>query len=88
MDKYRLVGEKQSGMMQGLDNRMARGESTPPGATTASSSTTAMGPPSDSNEVRITQQGKPRNYISYSMTLLVSVSLFVFHRKAIDPVVN
>ena len=24
------------------------------------------------NEVRITQQGKPRNYITYAMTLFVS----------------
>lgn len=79
MDKYRLVGEKQGGGMQGLgDNRMARDESKQPsgGAATVSSSSTAtaMTPPppssSDSNEVRITQQGKPRNYISYSMTLL------------------
>lgn len=28
------------------------------------------------NEVRITQQGKPRNYITYAMTLFVSFKIF------------
>jgi hypothetical protein len=29
--------------------------------------------PATNSEVRITQQGKPRNYISYAMNLFVSV---------------
>lgn len=33
--------------------------------------------PTTTSEVRITQQGKPRNYISYAMTLFVSVLLLV-----------
>ena len=40
------------------------------------------------NEVRITQQGKPRNYISYSVNLFVSIQiphllilLFIFSQK-------
>lgn len=37
-------------------------------ATTTSSNTTSS---SEYPEVRITQQGKPRNYISYAMNILV-----------------
>lgn len=60
MDKYRLVGERK-----------------PDATSTATTTTTTTITQRDSNkndsidicEVRITQQGKPRNYITYAMTL-------------------
>ena len=60
MDKYRLLGERKSDV----------------GSASASASASAEGKEGseiDSCEVRITQQGKPRNYISYAMNLFVSL---------------
>jgi len=37
-----------------------------------------------SSEVRITQQGKPRNYISYAMSLFVSVYRYVTMRAMVN----
>ena len=36
----------------------------------------------DECEVRITQQGKPRNYISYAMSMLVSIWDFILLKPA------
>ena len=57
MDKYRLVGEKKGGI-EGPGPGTAGGQED--------------GKSVDVCEVRITQQGKPRNYISYAMNLFVS----------------
>jgi hypothetical protein len=69
MEKYRLVQE------QKLDEVIS---SSPPPTTTTTASqhtsdaaTTSTSISSEFPEVRITQQGKPRNYISYAMGLLV-----------------
>lgn len=56
MDKYRLVEEHR------IENESFEEEGSWPGRTTQ------QGFP----EVRITQQGKPRNFIAYSMSLFVS----------------
>lgn len=41
--------------------------------------------PSTNCEVRITQQGKPRNYISYAMGLFVRIPVFYWHgRELLD----
>jgi hypothetical protein len=62
MDRYRLVEEHKVGSDYGDD------EGSPSGET---GRITHQGFP----EVRITQQGKPRNYIAYAMSLFVSFSL-------------
>ena len=54
MEKYRLVGERKSGILEEEENVSEESYC----------------------EVRITQQGKPRNYISYAMNLFVSISFF------------
>lgn len=54
MEKYRLVGERKSGISEEEENVSEESYC----------------------EVRITQQGKPRNYISYAMNLFVSISFF------------
>eukprot|EP00957_Ditylum_brightwellii_P086859 6611082-Ditylum_brightwellii.AAC.1 len=58
MEKYRLVEERKAGEASGEASVVE--EETVEGLTSSSSS---------SYEVRITQQGKPRNYISYAMNL-------------------
>ena len=58
MEKYRLVGERKSGISEEEEEEKVSEESY--------------------CEVRITQQGKPRNYISYAMNLFVSISSFHF----------
>ena len=74
MEKYRLVQEHKapevSDMFQHEDST-APGAG--PGAATAAAATGDSGFP----VVRITQQGKPRNYISYAMGLFVSFSRMV-----------
>lgn len=82
MEKYRLVGERKSGLLPSSDDGRLNvnanvnanvdatiasgGEAT----TIAASGVGGGGVGGSSSEVRITQQGKPRNYISYAMTLL------------------
>jgi hypothetical protein len=92
MDKYRLVQEhtgtittnsskqegapdgdgdsstQQQSQQQHQQQQQQKGDST---TTPTPNTTTNM-----SCEVRITQQGKPRNYISYSMKLFVSQVIY------------
>jgi hypothetical protein len=72
MEKYRLVQEhKADESDEYLDQPTATG-GTGAAAASGSSANTDNFP-----EVRITQQGKPRNYISYAMNLFVrAVSQF------------
>ena len=72
MEKYRLVGERKSGLLPS-DDQQSKVESTTATASTSGAATIAE---ADSSEVRITQQGKPRNYISYAISLLVSGCVF------------
>jgi hypothetical protein len=58
MEKYRLIQE----------HKAEGGEMEVGGTASTSISNDTSGFP----EVRITQQGKPRNYISYAMSLFVS----------------
>mmetsp|Transcript_26276 Transcript_26276/g.40161 ORF Transcript_26276/g.40161 Transcript_26276/m.40161 type:complete len:161 (-) Transcript_26276:271-753(-) len=58
MDKYRLVGERRT---DNASEPQSKGASSP--------SSRDSDQPIDMWEVRITQQGKPRNYISYAMNL-------------------
>ena len=86
MEKYRLVGERKSGLLPSSDDGRLNvnanvdatiasgGEAT----TIAASGVGGGGVGGSSSEVRITQQGKPRNYISYAMTLLVSTKPLPF----------
>lgn len=72
MEKYRLVQEhKADESDEYLDHPPAaqtRGTDMDPAVSGGASATTDNFP-----EVRITQQGKPRNYISYAMNLFVRV---------------
>jgi ribonuclease P/MRP protein subunit RPP25 len=74
MEKYRLVQEhKADESDEYLDHPVATGGT---GATATSSGSAST---DNFPEVRITQQGKPRNYISYAMNLFVRlVSQFQF----------
>ena len=81
MEKYRLVQEQKvdeaaSTPLLGATLPTTAHPSRPhaPEATTPATSTVTTTTSSSSSEfpeVRITQQGKPRNYISYAMGLLV-----------------
>jgi hypothetical protein len=65
MEKYRLVQEHKA---PEVSDMFQQEDSTATGAATAAAATGDAGFP----VVRITQQGKPRNYISYAMGLFVS----------------
>mmetsp|Transcript_6421 Transcript_6421/g.8681 ORF Transcript_6421/g.8681 Transcript_6421/m.8681 type:complete len:81 (-) Transcript_6421:602-844(-) len=64
MEKYRLVGERKAETTAAASGGEASVVEDEPVEGSSS--------PSSSYEVRITQQGKPRNYISYAMNLFVS----------------
>lgn len=75
MDKYRLVGEKKGDISSlGEGTRFVVEQN---------SSIDAVGDNSEGaqTEVKITQQGKPRNYISYAINLFVSELSIIFLPK-------
>jgi hypothetical protein len=79
MEKYRLVQEhKADESDEFLDHPAATGGT---GATATSSSGGGSASTDNFPEVRITQQGKPRNYISHAMNIFVRVvsSFIPFH---------
>ena len=69
MDKYRLVQEHK--LEDESDEYL--GQPTATGGTGATAASSASASTDNFPEVRITQQGKPRNYISYAMNLFVRV---------------
>jgi hypothetical protein len=83
MEKYRLVQEHKADESDEFPEHPAATGGT--GAVDASSSGGGGGSASTDNfpEVRITQQGKPRNYISHAMNIFVRlVSSFIsFHSR-------
>jgi hypothetical protein len=74
MEKYRLVQEHK-GADESDEYPLDHPAPATPAARSSSSAVGAAGSASTDNfpEVRITQQGKPRNYISYAMNLFVRV---------------
>jgi hypothetical protein len=70
MEKYRLVQEHKA---PEVSDMFQHEDGTATGAATAAAATGDSGFP----VVRITQQGKPRNYISYAMGLFVSCHAIV-----------
>ena len=68
MDKYRLVRDDGDDDVSSIQQKsQSQLEIQKDSAATATATTTMT-----NCEVRITQQGKPRNYISYAMKLFVS----------------
>ena len=63
------VGDSSIQQQQSQQQQQQKGDSTTTTSTTNTTTTTNI---NMSCEVRITQQGKPRNYITYSMKLFVS----------------
>jgi len=68
MEKYRLVQENR------VDENASSDFLVEDTAGGSGASPSSGGPGSDLPVVRITQQGKPRNYISYAMNLFVSAT--------------
>jgi len=86
MDKYRLVGEKKgdlSRMMEG-DSLVEAGGAGALAAAEKFEEGAIEGVP----EVKITQQGKPRNYISYAITLLQDKGANEIVLKAMGRAIN
>jgi hypothetical protein len=88
MDKYRLIQEHtgtttttNSSKQEGADgdgesSTQQQQQQPQPQPQQKGDSTTTTTSTNMSCEVRITQQGKPRNYISYSMKLFVSQVIY------------
>ena len=79
MDKYRLVksADDDATVHQHQESQsQSQSRQTSVDASTAASASTSTSTTGKANQgiVRITQQGKPRNYISYAMKLFVSRS--------------
>ena len=79
MEKYRLIQESKVDEPPPTSptQPQAHQQNTPPGQPYPSGKVSAM-ERSEYPEVRITQQGKPRNYISYAMNLLVRSCRLIF----------
>jgi len=93
MEKYRLVQEhKTDEDRAAVAREQQQHQSTPiqppPPPSSAASAAAAAGKRDDDEtandskleghpEVRITQQGKPRNYISYAMSLFVRTTMYI-----------
>lgn len=77
MEKYRLVGERKGGGGGGGGRHRLTADAAKTGGAAVATTTTDEGggggggesSSSSPSEVRITQQGKPRNYITYAMSL-------------------
>lgn len=68
MEKYRLVEERKGSEMMG-GGAVGSGEAAASVATEKGEEQASQSQSQSTSEVRITQQGKPRNYISYAMNL-------------------
>lgn len=71
MEKYRLVQENKADGTEDFPEAAAYGGNNSPAAGSSSSATGSSIP-----EVRITQQGKPRNYITYAMNKFVRIRYY------------
>mmetsp|Transcript_15228 Transcript_15228/g.30345 ORF Transcript_15228/g.30345 Transcript_15228/m.30345 type:complete len:194 (-) Transcript_15228:8-589(-) len=94
MEKYRLVEERKADRnTSGTDTAAVSHSPCDDGANSGSSQNTTEDPrdrdsSASTNEIRITQQGKPRNYITYAMGLFTDHGADRIVLKAMGRAVN